>query len=183
MLWSGTTTSTGLPSGYRRLVRMRSAVRRAMDRVCASSDSRTPCWRPSTAGRMPIRGHSPTNRPEVVMVAMCGCLSRTRGGSPAPTVRRLRQSIGRDDADGQQEVRVQPLLARRDRQRDVWASRRIVEREPSEALELYAGQQRAEVLEDDGFLPIVWGHHVCGLDRDGIDEGAEHVRDADQARR
>ena len=56
---------------------------RAIARVWPSSDSRTPCCRPSTAGRIPIFGQSPTKRPVVLMVAMW-ILSRTRGGFGPP---------------------------------------------------------------------------------------------------
>src|SRR6476659_9875897 len=115
---------------------MSSAVRRAIARVWAASDSRTPCWRPSTAGRMPIRGQSPTNRPEVLMVAMWIPLSDAWWVPRA--VRRAGGSVGRHHADRQQQVGVQPLLARRDRQGEVRAARRVVEREPSEALEVDA---------------------------------------------
>ena len=49
---------------------MRSAVLAAIRRVCSSSDSRTPWSRPSTAGRIPIAGQSPTKRPVVLIVLM-----------------------------------------------------------------------------------------------------------------
>src|SRR4051794_17894018 len=180
MLCSGTTTSTGVPSGYRRLSRMRSAVRWAIARVWASSDSRTPCCRPSTAGRIPIRGHSPTNRPEGLIVAMW-FLSREAlvAGRWRPAWRAV--SGRRGEADRQQDVRVQPLVPGRDREGDVAAARGLVERMATEALELDALEQPPEVDEDRRLAPVVGAHHAGTLDRDRADEGTQHVRDTDHA--
>src|SRR3954449_228185 len=128
-----------------------------MARVWPSSDSRTPCCRPSTAGRMPILGQSPTNRPVVLTVAMevplsdagWGVVGVVRGRGvrawarcrcAAPALTRP-ASAGLHHADREQEVGVDPLLAGGDREGDVGAARGVIERKPSEALELDPGEQ------------------------------------------
>jgi hypothetical protein len=54
--------------------RRRSAARFAMPEVWSSSDSRIPFIRPSMMGRIPILGHSPTKRPEVLIVVAISLL-------------------------------------------------------------------------------------------------------------
>src|ERR1017187_6819412 len=59
---SARTHCTFVPSAWRNFSAINLATPLAMFMVCFSSDSRTPPRRPSIAGRMPIRGFSPTNR-------------------------------------------------------------------------------------------------------------------------
>src|SRR3954452_14534242 len=151
-----------------------------MARFWPSSDSRTPCCRPSTAGRIPILGQSPTKRPVVLTVAMevplsdagwvrgrGGCVvgagawrgyvrGRGVGGRGGPEVAAPRRSsAGLHHADREQEVRVDPLLAGGDCEGDVLAARGVVEGEPSQALELDPGEQLPELPEDLGVRAVV----------------------------
>ena len=97
---------------------MSSAVRAAIARVWASSDSRTPCCRPSTAGRIPILGQSPTKRPEVLTVVIMRVLSGRVPGRGWWTAAGSGAYSGVTHPDREQEVGVDPLLAGRDREGD-----------------------------------------------------------------
>src|SRR4051794_6282215 len=59
---SAITHSTGRPHACRRFSEMNAAVDRAIPITCPSSDSRTPPYRPSIVGRIPIFGSEPRRR-------------------------------------------------------------------------------------------------------------------------
>ena len=133
---------------------MRSAVRSAIARVCASSDSRTPCCRPSTAGRIPIFGQSPTKRPLVFTVGISDPLRLgRRGRSRRPARARI---VGRHDTDGEQQVGIDPRSPVAIAQGDVGrAARRRRTSNRASGAQLEAGQQPRNSAKTGGSSPVV----------------------------
>src|SRR5258707_653028 len=95
---SARTHSIGSPQAWRRFSDRNAAVARAIAITCPSSDSRTPPYRPSIVGRMPIFGSEPRSRFTggfVFIFAMLAIrepsfpvrVSRHPGLEPAPLLR------------------------------------------------------------------------------------------------